>query len=1183
MVSGQPAELHIGRMFGNFQAVRKIGEGGMGIVYEARHCQIGRRAAIKIMHKGLAQNAEYAARFLNEARAVNIIQHRGLVEISEYGKLEDGTLFIVMEYLHGQSLRERITRERNFAEREATYLAVQIARALAAAHEKGIIHRDLKPENIMLVPDPVTPEQDWVKILDFGIAKIDPQARRAIANTPDLQTEAGSIMGTPNYMAPEQFGQAEEVDGRADVFSLGVILYELLAGGPPYSGAPLQLAYKQIRPLSAVSPTVSPTMSTLVERMLAVAAAERPTMDEVVKCLLSLRPSSVLKPMSLKGARLRLGTVATTVLACGLTFFLLWRSGAPTMAEAKAHALAVLETSLRSDKPEQQLRAIKALAKSGDLNHRVVLEPLLQSRNPQVIEEVVRALGQIGAVGARSALLDLLKRPHTLSIEVTVADALLRLKDPDGLRTLTDALDKEDPEIKLRAATLLLDHGSLAGAQALWERIARASLLERASLVTIGQLAQAGDGQARQLLEATLQSTEKLQARLFAAWSLSKLGDSHARTVLTELAAQPGPGRLLASQLLAALGEPIGLDLLLEVARSATEADENRELAITGLADCGSEDTVMMLAGLLSQGSTSEAIRVAAAGAMLRLIAGERTQLAQQSLRWAKAALDSDSAITRELATASLGELNSDETIPPLGQALRDRQREVRQTAARALGTKSARAALDALASSLDDQDIEVRAASMRAISRVVRSLRQQGDKNADRLVLNRLKSLARDGSEQDRVVACGILLQLGDAALQGKLRAALASRDSLTRKLVIDMSDADQGMFERALTDSDRAVRFAAARRLADQGSRLGVTVLHEAVQGGDLDGLTAYGKLKKLGEQVDPPEGLAQLLQSANLQARFDVLDAVSELPDDRALSLLYIASHDFASAVRRRAAEVASGFYKRTGSSAFLNLIKGMLHDADVLVRSGAAELLLVLPKTIPPVPPQLNISKKAPIPGPVVVAVGGQLRFIGDDSVRVRIDRGSPLVLSPKLIPVAAGKHRVSYLGGGQTIEVAPGETSVIRVPTTYAEQLLQDGIDAYQARRLDRAQDFLERIKLLEQRGSVKRTLLPDVAYNLGRIYEDKREFTKALQEYNRLQAMVGLRRRPELRAGLDKAMARLAPRIGHIVMSRRDSAGRCTQVDFYLLPGKHFLDLGLGKPEAMRAQAGVTTRVDNCK
>ena len=1034
----------------------------------------------------------------------------------------------------------------------------------------------------MLVPDPVTPDQDWVKILDFGIAKIDLEARRAIASTPDLLTETGSILGTPNYMAPEQFGQAGEVDGRADVFSLGVILYELLAGQLPYLGAPLQGPYKQIRPLSASSPTVSPPLSMLVEQMLSVAAAERPTMDEVVERLLALRRSSAVNPLSRKGARLLLGGAITSIV-CALSFFCLWRSGPPTLTEAKALALAVLETSLRSNEPAQKVRAVNALARSGDLNQRALLEPLLQNRNPQVVEEVVRALGQIGAVGARPALLALLERPHPGSMEVTIADALVRLKDPDGLRRLTDALDKEDPELKLRAATLLLDHGSLAGAQVLWERIARASLLERASLVTIGQLAQAGDARARQLLEATLQSKEKLQARLFAAWSLSKLGDSHGRAALTELAAQPGPNRLLANQLLAALGEPIGSDLLVEIARSAKEPDEKRELAITALADCGREDAVIMLAGLLGQRTTSVPLRIAAAGAILRLMAGERTQLAQQSLSWAKAALYSDSAITRELATASLGELNSDETIPPLGQALRDRQREVRQTAARALGTKSARAALAALAGSLDDLDIEVRAAGMRAISRVVRSLRLQGDKDADRLVLNRLKSLARDGSEQDRVVACGILLQLGDVAQQGKLRAALASRDSLTRKLAIDMSDADQGMFERALTDSDRAVRFAAARRLADQGSRLGVSVLREAVQGGDLDGLTAYGKLKKLGEQVDPPEGLAQLLQSTSLQARFDVLDAISELPEDRALALLYIASHDFASVVRRRAAEVAGGFYRHTGSSASLNLIKSMLHDPDVLVRSGVAELLLVLPKTILPTQPPRIVPKKAPAAAPPVVAAGGLLRLIGDDSVRIQIDRGAPQVLSPKPVPVAVGKHRVSYVGGSQVIEVGAGETSVITVPTTYAEQLLQDGIDAYQAKRLDRAQDLLERIKLLEQRGSVKRTLLPDVAYNLGRIYEDNRELPKALQEYSRLQAMAGLRRRPELRAGLDKAMVRLAPRIGHLILSRRDPAGRCTKVNLYLSPGTHSIDLGLGKSELVRAQAGVTTLVDNCK
>lgn len=1182
---GEPPDPNAGLIFGNFQTVRKIGEGGMGIVYEARHRRIGRRAAIKIMHKELAQNEEYAARFLNEARAVNIIQHRGLVEISEYGKLKDGTLFIVIEYLQGQSLWDRFTEKKKFGEAEVTHLAVQIARALAAAHEKGIVHRDLKPENIMLVPDPVTPEQDWVKILDFGIAKVDPKVREAVGKTPKRRTQAGSIMGTPDYMAPEQFGGAEEVDGRADVFSLGVILYELLAGEPPYTGTPLKLLKQAIRPLGQVCPSLSRRLVTLIDRMLAVDAAKRPTMAQVAQELSGMRSSAALPRVRRLRRRLLIGAAAAAaaLLGGGLLWWLL-RSGPPTLAEAKAHALAVLEANLRSERLDLQLRAIGALANSGDLSQRTLLEPLLHSRKPQAVEEAAHALGQIGAVSARPALLALLQQPHPTSLEITVADALSNLKEPEGLKMLTAALDKDDPEFKLRAATLLLDHGSLAGAPALWERIGRANLSERASLITIGQLAQAGDGRARQLLQDTLAGTTDSKARLFAAFSLAKLGDGRGRAELTEAAAHPGAGQLLANQLLAALGETSGSDLLTEVARSAKEPDDSRELAISGLADCGREDSIALLDGLLDRGSTSEVVRIAAAGAILRLIAGERTQLAQQSLSWAKAALASDSAVTRELATASLGELSSDETVPPLGQALRDRQREVRRTAARALGTKSVRAALDALAGSLDDQDIEVRAAGMRAISRVVRSLRQQGKNDADRVALSRLKLLARDGSEADRVVASGILVQLGEVEQQGRVRAALGSRDALVRKLAVEMADGAPGLFERALKDPDRAVRLAAARRLADQGSHLGVAILQEAVRGGDLDGLTAYGKLKKLGETVAPPEGLAQLLQSADLQARLDVLDAAAELPGEQALALLYLASHDFAAVVRRRAAEVAGGFYKRTGNSAFLNLIKIMLHDADALVRAGAAELLLTLPKPTraaaaverePPAPPA-STPERPQLPG------GGQLRFVGDGSVRVQVDRGAPQVMSSKPVAVSAGKHRVSYVGGTQELEVAAGETVTVTIPTTYAEQLLHDGVEALQARRLDRAQDYLERIRLLEQRGSVKRALLPDIAFNLGRVYEDKRELGKALQEYGRLRAMAGLQSRPELRAGLDKAMGRLAPLIGHIVLSRRDRSGRCIQVDVYLPPGTHSIDLGLGKPELVRAQAGVTTRVDKC-
>jgi serine/threonine protein kinase len=283
----------LGALFGNFRTVRRIGAGGMGVVYEAQHRKIGRRAAVKIMHSELAQNPDFAARFLNEARAVNVIQHSGLVEIFEYGQLPDGTLFIVMEFLNGHSLRERIdTRKQPFPEEEAVRIGVQIARTLAAVHEKGIIHRDLKPENCMLIPDPITQQQDWVKILDFGIAKVHPggqwdQARKRDHN----RTVSGATLGTPRYMAPEQFGKAEKVDGKADVFSLGVLLYELL-GGFPYAANSFSLLRQPLSPLRTRNPDVSERVAELIEQMLQLPPEKRPTMAAVVTGL-SAPPAEV--------------------------------------------------------------------------------------------------------------------------------------------------------------------------------------------------------------------------------------------------------------------------------------------------------------------------------------------------------------------------------------------------------------------------------------------------------------------------------------------------------------------------------------------------------------------------------------------------------------------------------------------------------------------------------------------------------------------------------------------------------------------------------------------------------------------------------------------------------------------------------------------------------------------------
>ena len=140
-------EVPAGTLFGNFEVVRKVGQGGMGVVYEAKHRQIGRKAAIKVMHREWAQRPDYTERFLNEARAVNIIQHPSLVEIFEYGQQPDGTLFIVMEFLQGESLEQRMQKQGlPLPEHTVIDIALQLGRALTAAHEKGVIHRDLKPD-----------------------------------------------------------------------------------------------------------------------------------------------------------------------------------------------------------------------------------------------------------------------------------------------------------------------------------------------------------------------------------------------------------------------------------------------------------------------------------------------------------------------------------------------------------------------------------------------------------------------------------------------------------------------------------------------------------------------------------------------------------------------------------------------------------------------------------------------------------------------------------------------------------------------------------------------------------------------------------------------------------------------------------------------------------------------------
>jgi serine/threonine-protein kinase len=221
----------VGESIGNYRITSLLGEGGMGAVYVAEHPGIGRRVAVKVLLPALASDQEMVTRFFNEARAANAIHHPGIVEVLDFGTLASGASYIVMELLEGESLATRITRGGRLAPDAAVEVALQAAAALGAAHVKGIVHRDLKPDNLYLVPDQQNPGRERIKVLDFGIAKL---ADGMQAGRSSVKTRTGVIMGTPIYMSPEQCRGTRVIDQRSDLYALGVILFEMVCGTPPF-------------------------------------------------------------------------------------------------------------------------------------------------------------------------------------------------------------------------------------------------------------------------------------------------------------------------------------------------------------------------------------------------------------------------------------------------------------------------------------------------------------------------------------------------------------------------------------------------------------------------------------------------------------------------------------------------------------------------------------------------------------------------------------------------------------------------------------------------------------------------------------------------------------------------------------------------------------------------------------
>jgi serine/threonine-protein kinase len=216
---------------GRYEIVRRIGEGGMGAVYEARHTVIGKRVAVKVLLEKFLSKSDFVARLLQEARLASSIGHENIVDVTDFGTTDDGRSFVVMEFLDGEALSQLVMREAPLPVERSLRIARQVASALGAAHAKGIYHRDVKPENVYLVR---RGEADFVKVVDFGISKAVKQGGPEEGADAYRLTHTGLLLGTPLYMSPEQARGDEDLDHRVDIWALGVMMYECLTGEVPF-------------------------------------------------------------------------------------------------------------------------------------------------------------------------------------------------------------------------------------------------------------------------------------------------------------------------------------------------------------------------------------------------------------------------------------------------------------------------------------------------------------------------------------------------------------------------------------------------------------------------------------------------------------------------------------------------------------------------------------------------------------------------------------------------------------------------------------------------------------------------------------------------------------------------------------------------------------------------------------
>lgn len=340
-----PAEVDplVGVVLGGaYQLVGRIGQGGMGAVYEAHHLRLRKRVAVKVLSQAKARDNEALVRFQREAAVASRLGHPNLVSVLDFGSSSEGQPYLVMEFLEGEDLDRRIRRAGVLPLPSAIRIARQVAAAVSAVHTKGIVHRDLTPANVFLVHLPGEP--DFVKVLDFGVSKIKAEQTRV--------TDASQTVGTPAYMSPEQvIGQSSAVDHRTDEWALACIVWEMLAGHPPFGADDIDALFYQLRhldprPLRNEVPDLPASVEPVLLRALAKQPTDRyPSIRDFMRELeiAALGAHSEVAPIAL--APLADSTERTIVAEARLD----WAIAVGTVAKARAIGALLIRCAKRID------------------------------------------------------------------------------------------------------------------------------------------------------------------------------------------------------------------------------------------------------------------------------------------------------------------------------------------------------------------------------------------------------------------------------------------------------------------------------------------------------------------------------------------------------------------------------------------------------------------------------------------------------------------------------------------------------------------------------------------------------------------------------------------------------------------------------------------------------------------